>query len=196
MIFLRALLSAVVPVAFAQVGIMPTVPCVPNVPGCGGPANVLATSLLPSVAGFLLRAATGLSLICIIVAGLQMMTSLGDDSNISKQKWAIFYALAGLMVAILSQSLVSAVTTYQYVIGSPDVVVGEIFKLVVNVLLTLTNTVLVTVIIINGYKMLLAQGKSDEFNRARQGVLWAIAGAIVINLSYSIVRVVTSMFGT
>lgn len=193
MTLLRALFPALVSVAHAQLGAMPSVPCVPNLPGCGGPAPIHVL-FFGSLAIFLLRVATGLSLICIIVAGLQMMTSLGDDSNISKQKWAIFYALAGLGVAILSQSIVSAVTTYNYIIGTPDVIAGAIFKLVIDMLLTLTNIVLVTTIILNGYKMLLAQGKSDEFNKARQGVLWAIIGAVVINLSYSVVRMITAMF--
>jgi hypothetical protein len=195
MILIRVLLLALIPVALAQPGTMPTVPCVPALPGCGGPSPVLLTSLLPNLAVFLLRFATGLSLVCVIVAGVQMMLAMGDDSAISKQKWAIFYALAGLVLAILSQAFVSAVATYNYAAGvTPDLIVGGILKLVIDVILTSMNMILVAVIILNGYKKLLAQGKSDEFNKAKQGVLWAIIGAIIINLSYSFVRIVTSLF--
>ncbi len=192
------LLGLLLDKAYAQQGQMPYFPCVEvgALPGCGEATNVIADSLLPSVSLFLLRLVAGLSLLFLVWAGFQMVTSMGDDSKITQNKTAILFALGGLFMAIMSQALVSIVATYNYAIGNPnDFIVDGVLAYAVNILITLLNVTFVFVIIILGIRMVTSQGKTDDYNKARQGILWAIIGAIVVNLSHALVRVVLTFFG-
>lgn len=175
----------------------PFTPCATiGLAGCGGPSNVIAESVLPQIALFFLRVAGGLSLVFIILAGIQMMIAWGDDSKISTQKKAIVNAMIGLVLAVLSQAFVSAVATYDYSIGNAnDAVVGGVLVYVVDIMLSLVNVVFVIMVILIGIRMVMSQGKTDEFNAGRRGLLWAISGAVIINISHTLVRVVLTQFG-
>lgn len=188
-----SLLTAALPAAHAA---MPPVPCVPALPGCNAIAgNAINESLLPNLALFFLRFGTGLSLVCIIVAGFMMMTSLGDEGSLTKQKWAVANALIGLLITIFSQALVSMVASYSFQIGNgTDLAVSGGLRYVVDIALTLMDSVFVVVMIVLGIQMVIAQGKSDAFNRAKTGVMWCIIGAIVVNVSAALVKGVLSIF--
>jgi hypothetical protein len=51
------------------------------------------------------------AVIVIMVAGLRFITSGGDSSNVASAKRAVTYAVVGLVVAALAQSIVSFVLT-------------------------------------------------------------------------------------
>lgn len=175
---------------------MPYVPCPPGLPGCGGPANVIAQYTIPQVALFFLRVAGGLSLIFIILAGVQMMLAWGDDSKISQQKKSILYAMIGLCLAIMSQGIVSAVATYNYAAGNPnDAVVGGLFYYITDIMLTFVNVIFVIMTLMVSARMVMAQGKTDEYNAARKGLLWIITGALFVNVSLTLVNGILTLFG-
>jgi len=46
------------------------------------------------------------SVIVIIIAGIQYMTSTGDSTKVNNAKNALLYAVIGLIVAVLAQSVV------------------------------------------------------------------------------------------
>ena len=173
----------------------PPYPSCGNLPGCGTASNVIATGVIPVVATLILRIAAALTVLAVVWAGYSMMIEQGDESR-SKQKWAIFYALIGLSIAILSQSLVSFIATEDLgQSNASDFIVGGVIKGVIGLLLNLTNITFAIIIILSGIRMVIAQGKTEEFSKARHTILWTIVGAVVINAAQVIVRIITTYFG-
>ena len=93
----------------------------PPVPGMvGGPANVIATQVIPAIVDMLLRIATGVSLIFLVIAGFNMMFSFGDESKTTEARWGVIYALAGLGVAIMARMIVGVVVTEGSLVAVTD----------------------------------------------------------------------------
>jgi hypothetical protein len=195
MTFFAFLLGLFVPSAHAQDlwGLWQPA-CSPLQPGCGdGPANIFL-STFPNLAIFMLQVATGLTVLFIVWAGFQLVINLGDEGKIGQQKTGIFYALAGLFTAIVSQLIVSFVATQDWGQNAGGNLPINILASAVGSILTVFNGVFVIAIIYYGIRMLLASGDSGAFNSARTGITWAIIGAIIVNLANALVQGVTSFF--
>lgn len=164
-------------------------------PGCGeGPANIFL-STLPNLAVFMLQVATGLAVLLIVWSGIQMVTNMGDEGKVGKQRMNIFFSLAGLFVAISSQLFVSFVATQNWGANSQGNLAINVIAAGAGTLLTVFNGVFILVIIYYGIRMLMAAGDSGAFGSARTGLTWAIVGAIVVNLANALVQGITSFFG-
>lgn len=173
--------------------ILPGTPCTGLV-GCGsGPANIIMNNAT-EFADLMLQVASGLAVLFIVWSGFNMILAMGDDSKISQFKWGIMYSMLGLGIAILSQVLVSFVGTQDYNVDATVLPLGLIAA-AINILLNLMNVAFVCVIILGGVRMVYAQGKSDEFNKGKQTVVWAIGGAIVINIANALVQAFIQLFG-
>jgi hypothetical protein len=164
-----------------------------NLFGCGGVSNVLATTTIPNVAVFFLRIVAASSVLFVVWAGVRMMVFYEKRQE---ARVGVAYALVGLAVALGSQMIVGFVTTENYGQGNVgDFVVGGLIRSAVRLLLSVVNVILGLVIIIQGFRMVAAQGKTDAFNEARGSLLSAVMGAIVVNAALAMVRVVTTFFG-
>jgi hypothetical protein len=168
--------------------------CSPLQPGCGdGPANIFL-STFPNLAIFMLQVATGLTVLFIVWAGFQLVLNMGDEGKVGNQKTGIFYALAGLFVAIVSQLVVSFVATQDWGQNAGGNLPINVLASAVGSILAVFNGVFVVAIIYYGIRMLLAAGDSGGFNSARTGITWAIVGAIIVNLANALVQGITSFF--
>lgn len=178
--------------------IQPSTPCAPPMVCNPNPitANFISNATFPQLGGFLLRVAAGLGIVMIAWSGIQMLLALGDESKITKAKWGIVYAMAGLTFALMSQVFVGLLVTENYgQWNTLDIFVSGALASALRIMLTLLNVVFAICIVVLGIRMVLSQGKQDEFNTARKGILWAIVGAIVVNISNALIRAVLSFFG-
>ncbi|MBI3332068.1 hypothetical protein HYZ99_03880 [Candidatus Peregrinibacteria bacterium] len=156
--------------------------------GCGsGPSNVLLTSTLPTVIRLLGTFAGGAAVIFISVAGVQMVLSAGDESKVSSARWSVIYALGGLALAIMSQTIVAAVATETYGSAGGDFMVS-LMRDVIRIILIGFNVTFGLAIMIAGIRMALGGGKADEFQKALFTIKWAIAGAVVTNSAGALVN--------
>ena len=188
--------SLLVEVAYAQA--QPPLPgCAGlNLYGCGDASNVLANLVIQNIAIFFLRLVVGLSVLFVVWAGLNMTLTFGDTGKSSKARWSIIYALGGLGLALMSQMIIGFVTTENYGQGvTNDFIIGGLFRSAVRIILTFLNVILALVVTISGIRMIIAQGKTDEFNSARTTIIHAVMGAILINASVTLVRIVATFFG-
>jgi hypothetical protein len=168
--------------------------CSPLQPGCGqGPANIFL-STFPNLAIFMLQLATGLAVLFIVWAGFQLVLNMGDEGKVGNQKTGIFFALAGLFVAIVSQLAVSFVATQNWGQNAGGNLPINVLASAVGSILILFNGVFVLAIVYYGVRMLLASGDSGGFGSAKTGITWAIAGAIIVNLANALVQGITSFF--
>lgn len=178
---------------------VPPTPCTGLI-GCAGGGAVAGSNVivdnLSQVANFMILVAAALSVVFVVYAGFRMVFALGDDSQISEQKNAVFYVMMGLLFVILSQLIVSFVGTQEYgQSGDPNDFFINASKSAVSILLTLFNAVMVVAIIVGGAYMVHSQGKSDQFTKGKTIVTWSIGGALVANLANALVQALVRLFG-
>ncbi len=173
----------------------PPAPCPASLPGCGQAAN-LVTFIIPRLIEFMLKVSGAVAVVMIIWYGLMLIINLGDETKVTKGRWGVIYAVIGLVAIILSQMAVSFVVTEQYGQAVPaDLVLGGILPSAVRIMLTATNITFALFIVYYGMRMVIAQGKADEYSKARTGILWTVLGAVLVNLANTIVQITASFFG-
>lgn len=166
-------------------------PCV-GIPGdCSSAENVLAR-FIPAIGRVWVSAAAGLAVIGVIVGGGKMMLNFGDESKIQQGKQAIVYSLLGFIIVLASQSIVAFVA-FRTVEARGDEPLFDFMTAVVGAMLSVFNVAFVLMIILAGYRMVVGYGQSDEFNKARTMVIWAIGGAIAVNAAHAVVRVLLNL---
>jgi hypothetical protein len=193
---LLTLWHSLVEQAFAAPPPLPACGAFTNLYGCGGATNVLSTLTIPNITIFLLRLVGASSVLFIVWSGVTLMTSLDDAGKRTQARHSILYVMGAVALAVCSQLIVSFVTTEEYGQSNPsNFIIGGLFANAVRIILILVNVTLGLIVVIQGIRMVLAQGKSDQYGNARSAIMWAIIGAIVINAALAIVRIVTSFFG-
>lgn len=154
--------------------------------GCGNaPGNPLVGGII-YIANLLIDFAAGAAVLLIIWAGFQMLISEGDESKVSTARKGVLYAVLGLMLAGTAQLIVGFVGTQDFT-GNGDTLPIQILAGAAEVLLTVFNAVFLVVVLLAGIRMVIAQGKADEFNKGRNWIFWSVIGAIIVNIAYALV---------
>lgn len=87
-------------------------PAIPGTPGAGqGNADGIREvieDIIVAVLNFLALVAV----VVVIIAGIRLIVSQGNDEEKDKAKKAIFYALAGLVIVLFARVIVGLVTNY------------------------------------------------------------------------------------
>ncbi len=167
----------------------PPVDCPPSLPSCGSENTVMLVNILLLVVEFVVDLAVALSLLFVLWSGLSMVLAMGDDSKTSKAKTHIFYALGGVFVALSSQSIYSIfIQNYDSTVGPHDFIFGGVFPTLAEGIVLVFNPLFILSIIVAAIRMVIARGKEEDFNKAKSMLIWSIAGAVVINLAYTIVK--------
>lgn len=179
--------------AFAQMP--PATPCPAGIPGCGGPSNIIFTGIIPNFITFLLRIVGALSVAAIVWYGLMLVANAGDETQVTKARYAVLYAALGIALSILSQVIVAFVISENYGQAMTGDFIVAFLGSVVRILVTVTNIVFALLIVYEGVRMVMSQGASDEYTKARKAILWSIIGAVLVNLAYEIVLLAAGFFG-
>lgn len=85
----------------------------PNLPGLPGAADdesvrTIITDILTAVLNFLAL----IAVVVVVIAGIRLIVSQGEDEAKDKAKKTIFYALGGLVIVLFARVIVSLVTVY------------------------------------------------------------------------------------
>lgn len=168
----------------------PPVPCPGSLPSCGGAGNVLATNVAPAIARMVVQFAVGISIIGVLYAGLQMIMNNGGDT--SKARMAVLYSLGGLALALMSQNIYSFIATQNF--GDANNAVLNILQAIASLIILVANPMFILAMVVAGTRMVIDRGKEEEFNKAKTTILWAAAGAIVINIAYALTKGVLDIF--
>lgn len=164
--------------------------------GCGGqPANLFLTGI-PKIAMFLLQIAAGVSVLSIMWSGFQMVLSWGDTGKIGEAKNAILFSLLGLGLSVLSQFIISSVVSeLPSIPDNPSTMHLDLMYAAGRYLRNVLNAAMGLAIIIGAIRMVMAQGKQDEFAKGRTGVVWAIIGALIVNFAAAIASIASGILG-
>lgn len=156
-------------------------------PGCSQPlGNVIGLVAIPAAIKWLLNSIAALALVFVIIGGTRYLISLGREEEQTKGFKTILWSFVGLLVALTSHRIVSMITTQGYVWGGDPVL--DFFQTVVGIITALLNISFLLVIIYGGLRMVHARGRDDEVTKGRSAIIYAIVGAIIINLAPIIVR--------
>lgn len=175
----------------------PPVLCL-GLPGCTGmtvnPTNVLLAFAIPEGVRLLANIAAGGAIIFIMVGGAQMILAMGDEGKITNAKWAVSYALGGLAVALVSQTIVAFVATEEYGQSAPggDLVL-TVLPQVVRIMLILVNVTFTVVIMFAGIFMITAVGSKERYQKGLTIIKWAIIGAIIMNVARAMVEALVNV---
>jgi hypothetical protein len=80
----------------------------------------------------------------------------------------------------------------QTAIGEINTDPNEFGKSILTLVLSIAGTILLVLIIINGFKLMTSQGDPDKIKDAREGIIAAIAGVLLIIFSLTILRIITT----
>ena len=162
--------------------------------GCpDGRENTLFNNILPRAAEFGIKLAAGGAVVMIVIGGVRMLLSNGDEGKVGAAKKSIYMAFGGLALTLTSATIVGYVITENYGQNDPAGFVfgeGGLLASTVRLVLVLFNVAFVIVVMIAGLRMVLAAGEAGEFKKGGEVIKWAIVGAIVVNLA----RIVVGMF--
>lgn len=78
--------------------------------------------------------------------------------------------------------------------NSSSTSIGDMIKIIVNVLLFILGAVAVIMIIIGGIRYTISQGDSGAITSAKNTILYAVIGLVVALLAYAIVNFVIAQF--
>ena len=150
---------------------------------------------IPIIADLLIAVAAGTSIVFIVIGGVLMLTSMGEEGQISKGKMSIIYALIGLLLTKSAQIIVSFVINKFNImsVGPEDDIVIFVMKQLVDAMKTAFNAVFAVMLIYAGYRMAFARGNADEFNKSKNVLIWAIIGAIIVNLAFPLANAVITV---
>lgn len=163
-------------------------PCV-GVPGGCASQNVLLN--IPAVLGpILVGLAAGGAVLMVVIGGAQMLLSFGDDGQGGKGRMTVIWALTGFAFALASQAVITFVQTRAAPLSASTLPTLDLMAAIVSTALTLFNISFVIVMVYAAFRLVISFGKQEDHNKAWNMLIWAIFGAIVINVAHSLVRAI------
>lgn len=194
-IALAAAIVALVAAATGSGGLFGPVPFWPTGNSPGSIRDIILRILL-AVLFFLGLAAV----VVIVIAGIMLVLSLGDESAKDRAKRIILYAIAGLIIVALAAGIVILVinatgagSLFGPVPRLGTAGGGNIRATVLNILRTVLSfmaLIAVVVIVIAGIMLVVSLGDEQAKDRAKRIIFYAVIGLLVILLASAIVRFV------
>lgn len=155
----------------------------------------LPGSILIIINGFLVLVGV-VALIYLIIGGLRYITSQGDSGAAEEAKKTILYAVIGLIAIGVSAVAVNFVLDQAGleafgIPGQSSNLALTIF-IILNGFLTLVGIVALVFIIIGAARYITSQGDSSATEEAKNTILYALVGLIVIGIAAVVVNFVLS----
>jgi len=158
-----------------------------------GSIGATVLSLLFAVLSFMALAAV----VMIVIAGISLVVSVGDDAAKDKAKKTIGYALGGLVIIFLAGGIVSivvSVTGGTSLFGTPpgSVDIADSIVVMLKAVLQFMALAAVVTIVIAGIMLVVSGGEESAKDRAKKIILYTVVGLIIILLASAIVTLVES----
>ncbi len=167
-------------------------PC-QKIGGCSTNAQGLISLGIQNTAAVFISVAAGAAVLFVVTGGVQMLLSFGNDSMISKGRNSIIFALGGFALTLASQAIVSFVIS-RSISGGLAVASANpalaLMRVAVDGMLSVFNAIFVVVAVGAGLRMIVGHGKSEEFTKAKTMLIYAVAGAVAINIAKALVNVI------
>jgi hypothetical protein len=168
----------------------PMLPC-GGLPGCGAPSNVVQDTVIPEVARFALSLVVALAILFAIVGGARFMLSFGRDEESTKAFKTIFWALVSIVLALTSHRLVIIILSESGISGAVRPI--NLFQAAINGIMIILNATFLIILLLGSMRMVTAHGKEDDISKARKTIIFAVVGAVVINIAPTLTKAVIAL---
>jgi len=152
----------------------------------------MAGSLIESLGKIFLAGAAGFAVMFVVYGGFMMLMSFGDESKVTKGRNAVVFSLGGFALTLVAQTIVSFVVgKFGGLAGTAPSAGGpliDVMTIIVGIMLGAFNAVFALVAVVAGIRFVTSHGKTDEAQKAKSMVIWAIIGALVVNTAHVLVR--------
>ncbi len=108
--------SALTGTAFAQDGSLRDVPPIGDLPGDAGTTEDLKNMII-NIIKIILDFLAIIAVLFIVIAGIRLIVSQGEEEQKEKAKKTIIYVIVGLIVVILARMIVGFIAGTAYSIG-------------------------------------------------------------------------------
>lgn len=153
-----------------------------------GSGDAVIQSGLSTIGKFFVGIAAGSAVLFGVVGGMQLLLSFGDESKITKGRNSLILSLAGFSLVLASQAVVSITVNNVGDFTNSNNPFIDMMSVAVSVMVGALNAVFILIMVLTGVRMVIAQGKSDEFSKARRAFVYAFVGAFFVNLSRAFVQ--------
>ncbi len=170
----------------------------------GGAPSVTIFDLIAKAINYVLGFVAIIFLGLIIYGGYMWMFAAGDENKVMKAKKIINNAILGAVVLMLSGAIAHEVSNFvsNAMSGSgssgsypwsSSVNFKQMLINIINYVLSFLGIVFLGLVIYGGYTWMFSGGDSQKIAKAKKILINASIGAIVILLSFSIVRLVSRL---
>lgn len=150
--------------------------------------------LITGIAYWVRTLAVVVGMIVLIWAGVLFMTAGGDEQKITTAKKAFFWAIIGIVVALLASSwitiikeLTAGASTAQGVVNALDRIANWFFAFVV--------VLAVIMIIWSGLLFMTAGGDEKKISTAKRALTWALVGVAIAIASKGLIYLIGNFLG-
>ena len=86
-----------------------------KLPGVGSDTGqALQQNVIPSITNTVIGLTGGVALLFVIISGIQILTAYGNEEKVGTAKKTLTWALAGLVLAMLSYAIVQIIISIQF----------------------------------------------------------------------------------
>lgn len=164
------------------------------------PFRTFVTIVIMNIAEMILQLVGYAAVVMLIIGGFKYITSSGDSNNMSSAKKTILNSTIGLVISVFSVAIVNIVsgafvaTSDTSTIGGSDVNVPQVdasdaaLQNILNTVYVWAGIIAVVVIVIAGYFFTLSRGDSNQTARARNALIAAAVGLVIILFAFAITQ--------
>jgi hypothetical protein len=170
--------------------------------GCPSPAELglAGTNYILGIVKFFESLIGGIAIFFIVLSGVSIIASFGEQEKLQKSKKTLLYAGGGLGVVLLSHNLISRF----FFVTNPNTGVAKVVTKqgiielagVTNFLATFVGVFSVVSIIIAGVIWVANFGNNEIADKAKKIILGAVVGVVLSVSAYAIVNTVLSTSST
>ena len=125
------------------------------------------------------------AVIFIIIGGYFYLTSNGDPNKSARGRTTITNAVIGIAIAIGASAIVREVASVTTGAGQ-SATADAYIQGIINLALTVAGTVAVVVIVLAGIRMAASSGDPANLAKARNTILYAVIGLVIIFAAWAI----------
>jgi hypothetical protein len=192
-------------IAQVQCGVLPQSVCdaVIGTPGSAPVTNAsdAITPLVKFVTNILIGVIGLVAMLVIIISGVQISASAGNEEVVKKAKENIYKVVTGLILLISFRAIFELITRAFKGVSTTDIFTpegnlnrGGIPLLLANVIgiASLAAGVVAVIFIIVGGIQYIGSGGGDGLVKAKKTITYAVSGLVIAILAYTIVSFISS----
>lgn len=171
--------------------------CVIKSPSEAGGLQSFILKVVMNVADIIFMAVGYIAFFYVLYGGMQFIISQGNADKMAKARMTIMNALIGIVIAATSVIIVRFSLDGLIGAGNEDssgASFEDVLNGALNIFYFISGAVAVITIIISGFTMVTVGNKSDSVAKARNSILYAVIGIVIIVFAKTITWFILKRF--